>query len=80
MNRNKGILKVVAVVAAVVLTGAVLVGWAGERRASVSSEPLACYELDGQVVCVDGDLSQQMSCERLDANTVLCAADSGASL
>ena len=80
MKRNKGILKAVAVVAAVVLTGAVLVGWTGERQASVSSEPLACYELDGQVVCVDGDLSEQMACERLDAKTVLCAPDSGPSL
>jgi hypothetical protein len=80
MKRNKGMLRVVAVIAVIVIVSAVLVGWASERRATVSVEPLSCYELDGQVVCVDGSLSEQMSCERLDSNTVLCTGHAGNSL
>ena len=54
-----------------------LVAWEGMKKAAVQSQALSCYEMGEVLICVDGQVYEQMNCERLDANTIFCSQASG---
>ena len=66
------ILKSSVVVAVLAVVFIAILGWTGERRATVHSEPLPCFAQGDTLVCFDGMPQPTLNCQRLDASTVLC--------
>ncbi|MBW2700169.1 MAG: hypothetical protein JRF33_05070 [Deltaproteobacteria bacterium] len=54
-----------------------LVAWQGHKRPVVQSQPLSCFELGEMLICMDGQIHEQMNCERLDENTIFCSPGNG---
>ena len=70
---TKKILMSVVVLVCLALAMVVLLGATGERKATVTSEPLPCFTQGDTLMCFDAAPGSVMKCERLTAHDILCS-------